>query len=88
MKGLFTMLSDTHPDAERVQIELLRRKTPEERFATAMHLTDALLQSSSDMIATLNPGLTPEELGVKRVEYYYGRELASQLRNYLKSRME
>ena len=28
------MLSDTHPDAERMQIELLRRMQPQERFRT------------------------------------------------------
>jgi len=82
------MLSDTHPDAERVQIELLRKKTPEERFAMTMNLTDATRRASRRMIASLNPGLTPQELIVKRVEYYYGNELASRLQNHLQERTE
>jgi hypothetical protein len=80
------MLSDTHPDAERVQIELLRRATPEARLGKALGLTSAMLSASRETIAALNPGLDQEELGVKRVELYYGKELAGRLSAYLKTR--
>jgi hypothetical protein len=59
------MLSDAHPDAERVQIELLRQMTPEQRFAKAMELTTATLNASREAIAVANPGLSPQELSVK-----------------------
>lgn len=82
------MLSDTHPDAERVQIELLRQATPEQRLATAQGLTAAMIASSRETIKALNPELSPRELDLKRVELYYGSELASQLRAYLAARQE
>jgi hypothetical protein len=77
------MLSDTHPDAERVQIELLRRTSPEERLGKALNLTSAMLRTSRQTIAALNPGLNEQELGIECVELYYGKELATQVRRYL-----
>lgn len=78
------MLSDTHPDAERVQIELLRQKTPMQRLGMALDLTDSLLRSSRQTIASRNPHLNAHELTVKCVELYYGKQLAAQLRDYLR----
>jgi hypothetical protein len=77
------MLSDTHPDAEKVQIELLRRATPEQRLRIAINLTATVVNLSRRTIATLNPELSPEELNLKWVELCYGKELASRLRSYL-----
>jgi hypothetical protein len=82
------MLSDTHPDAERVQIELLRRATPEQRLEKAISLSAALIDSSRQTIAALNPELNPQELNVRCVELYYGKALAMQLRDYLQIKME
>jgi len=82
------MLSDTHPDAERVQIELLRQMTGVQRLRKALDLTAVLVNSSRRNIAALNPGLNPQELDVKCVELYYGKELADQLRNYLRQKAE
>jgi hypothetical protein len=79
------MLSDTHPDAERVQIELLRRTTPEERFRKVASLTNALIDSSRRTIASKNPTLSPQQLSVRCVELYYGRALAARLREYLET---
>jgi hypothetical protein len=80
------MLSDTHPDAERVQIELLRQATPEQRFAKAVSLTNALIESSRRTIAARNPALTPEALSVLCVELYYGKTLAARFRECLETR--
>lgn len=77
------MLSDTHPDAERFQIELLRKSTPEERLARALSLTAAVVNLSRQTISELNPGLGPQELNIKCVELYYGQKLAAGLREYL-----
>jgi len=82
------MLSDTHPDAERVQIELLRRATPEQRLSRALSLTAAMVTSSRETIAAMNPDLSQQELNVKCVELYYGKALAAQLRDYLQKRRD
>lgn len=77
------MLSDTHPDAERVQIELLRKAGPENRLVQSLSLTATLVNLSQQAIAERNPGLNPQEFDIKCVELYYGKELASRLRDYL-----
>ncbi len=77
------MLSDTHPDAERVQIELLRKMTPEQRYYKVASLTNALIDSSRQTIAARNPTLSPEALSVQCVELYYGKALAARFRECL-----
>lgn len=79
------MLSDTHPDAERVQIELLRRKTPAERLAMARRLSDLVVRMSRQAIARRHPDWTPQQVKLAWIEMSYGRELADQVRDYLEA---
>lgn len=79
------MLSDTHPDAEKVQIDLLRKAGAVERLGMALSLTATVVNRSRQTIAKLNPDLDPQQLNIKCVELYYGKELAGRLRNYLKT---
>lgn len=80
------MLSDTQPEAERVQIELARRAAPAEKFAQVRSLTDLVVRLSRGAIARAHPGLSPEEVDLKWVELNYGKSLAAELREYRKQR--
>jgi hypothetical protein len=82
------MLSDTHPEVEKLQIELLRKATPSERLAKALSLTATLVGLSRQTIARLNPEATPQELDLKRIELYYGKPLAEKVKAYLKKEEE
>ncbi|MGD0654849.1 MAG: hypothetical protein ABSA16_10930 [Thermoguttaceae bacterium] len=77
------MLTDTHPEAERVQIELLRKKTVSERFALVRSLTAFTIDLSRRAIARANPDLSPDELRIKYIELVYGKELSQRVRDYL-----
>ena len=77
------MLTDTHPDAEKVQIELLRKKTVSERFALVRSLTAFTIDLSRRAIARANPDLSPDELRIKYIELFYGKDLAQRVRDYL-----
>ncbi len=77
------MLSDTHPDAERIQIELLRKMTPAQRLKKAIDLTNAYFRSTRQAIIEQNPDLNAQALCVKCVEFHYGKQLAEQVREYL-----
>jgi hypothetical protein len=77
------MLTDTDPEAEKVQLELLRRKTPGERFALMRSLTSFVTGLSRRSIAEANPGLNEKELQIKIIEIQYGKELAERVRSYL-----
>ncbi|NQT17699.1 MAG: hypothetical protein HQ582_33395 [Planctomycetes bacterium] len=77
------MLSDTSPEAEKVQIRLLQEASLQERFALVCSLTATAVSLSHRAIARANPHLSPEEVGIKFVELHYGKELAAGLREYL-----
>ena len=77
------MLTDTHPEAERVQLELLRKKTPAERFALMRSLTAFVTGLSRRSLMQANPDLSEADLRIKVIELQYGKELAQRVRNYL-----
>jgi hypothetical protein len=80
------MLSDTHPDAERVQIELLRRMSGAQRIAKMRAHTAMAIRLSRQAIARANPQLNEQEVILLWVEYTYGKDLAEGYRHYLESR--
>ncbi len=80
------MLSDTPPDIEQLQIELLRQKTVTERMALAGNLTHFVIQLSRQAIARQHPEWTQRQVDLEWVEVHYGRELAESLRADLESR--
>ena len=81
------MLSDTSPEAERVQIEILRRMSVAEKLGRVREWTRMLVRLSRDGLARANPGLDDRELNLLWVEHQYGRDLAVRLRNYLDKRL-
>lgn len=77
-------LSDTDPKAEEFQISLLRRASVAERFSRTRSLSRTVIQLSRRAIARVNPTLSERERDILFVEYHYGSELATRLREYLK----
>ena len=80
------MFSDTHPDAEKVQIDLLRKASNSERFGLMCSLTATAISLSRRAIARANPDLSPQEVDLKFVELHYGKGLSGRLRGYLETR--
>ncbi len=80
------MLSDTSPEAERVQIELLRQATAAEKIAQMRSMTTMAVKLSRRAIARANPTLSAQEVDLKWVELHYGKQLGRDLRNYLNDR--
>jgi hypothetical protein len=77
------MLSDTSPEAEKVQIELLRRATTSQRLGLALSLTSWAIEASKRAIARANPSFSAREVNLKFIEVHYGRELAENVRQYM-----
>ncbi len=80
------MLSDTHPEAEKVQIELIRKMSVGERLGIMRSMTATAIGLSRRAIAEANPELTGQEFELKCIELYYGADLAARVREYLKHR--
>ena len=77
------MLSDTSPQAEKVQIELLRRTTAAERLRRTFSMTALVMQLSRRAIARAHPNLSEEERGRKFIEVQYGKDLAQRIRAWM-----
>jgi hypothetical protein len=76
------MLSDTHPDAEKIQIELIRKASVAQRISMMRSLTSMLANLSRRGIAEANPKLDSREVDLRWVEISYGKPLAEELRSY------
>ena len=74
-------LSDSHPNAERVQLELLGSASVARRLALARSLSATAIQLSRRAIARANPDLSAQDLDLLFVEYHYGAALAECLRS-------
>jgi hypothetical protein len=80
------MPTDTHTNAQRLQIELLRKLSVAERFLKVRQLTAWTVGLSKRAIARANPDLTVAEVNLKFIELHYGPELAQRVREYLNDR--
>ena len=81
-----TQSSDTHPEAERVQIELLRKAGTARRLALGLSFSQDALQLAKTGIRRANPNATEEELSLIFIEVTYGKALADRVRAYVASR--
>lgn len=75
-------LSDTTPEAEAIQLRLLREKTPAERGAMALRLSAELARVSKRAIQRAHPEFSATQVGQYFVELHYGKKLADALRNH------
>ncbi len=78
-------LTDTDPEAGRVQMELLRRASPARRLHLALSLSHSVLALSREGIARRRPRASPEEIGLEFVRLHYGRDLADEVERHLRS---
>jgi hypothetical protein len=78
------MLTDTDPEAEKVQLDLIRQASVARRISLMRSLTAMLISLSRQGIAKSNPGMNAQEVDLRWVEINYGKFLASEVRDYLK----
>jgi hypothetical protein len=83
---MFTQSRDTHPEIERVQIQLLRQATPQRRLASGLSLSEEAMQIARQAITRAHPLASEQEQGLLFVEVTYGKDLADRVRHYLAGR--
>lgn len=72
-----TLSPDTHADAERVQIQLLRQMPPWPKLELVTHMTQTCYALALSGLRQRHPDASPEELGLRVATLTLGRELAS-----------
>jgi len=75
-----TQSMDTSPEAERVQIELLRKASPAKKFAIVSSLSQLLIEASRRNIRQVHPDVSEEEVHLISIERYSGKEPAERMR--------
>ena len=74
---------DTSPQAERVQIELIRQASVSERISRVRSLSQTVMFLSRRAIQRANPSLSEQEVDLAFVSNHYGEKLAKRLRVYM-----
>ncbi len=78
------MLSDTSPEAERVQIELLRRAGPGRRAELMSSLTNSCIQRAKASVRRAYPDADEVELQRRYIALQYDPALADAYANYVR----
>jgi hypothetical protein len=68
--------SDTSPETEAIQIDLLRKTPTWKRLRVAAEMSETIMLLSRIGVARRNPGATPAELRRLAAEVILGPELA------------
>jgi hypothetical protein len=74
---------DTAPQAEEVQIELIRQASVAQRISMVRSLSQTAMYLSRRAIQRANPTLSEREVDFLFVELHYGEDLADRLRSYM-----
>jgi hypothetical protein len=75
--------SDTSPEADRVQMELLRRAGETRRFGLCRSLTEMVVALSRRALRAQMPGASEQEILLRWVALQYGEPLAEGVRRRL-----
>ncbi|MCP4679801.1 MAG: hypothetical protein GY854_30780 [Deltaproteobacteria bacterium] len=81
-----TSHTDTHPTAEKVQIDLLRQASPRRRVALVRSLSRTVIELSRRAIRRANPDASEDEVLLIFVSLHYGEDLAAAVRHDLERR--
>jgi hypothetical protein len=78
--------TDTSPEAEAVQIELIRRMSGADRIRLTLELTNRHIRECKDAIRRNNPDFSEQDVMLAFVELNYGKQLADNVRAFSKDR--
>jgi hypothetical protein len=74
---------DTAPQAEKVQIGLIRKSSVSKRVSRVLSLSQTTMYLSRRAIQRANPLLSEGEVDIAFVANHYGEILAESLRSYM-----
>lgn len=74
---------DTAPQAEKVQIELIRESSVSRRVSIVRSLSQTIMYLSRRAIQRTNPFMSEREVDLAFVANHYGENLAERLRLYM-----
>jgi len=76
-------INDTNPEANEVQIQMLRRASTTERIARTCSLSSTVIKLSRRAIRRNRPAFSDCEVKLEFISLHYGKTLAEQVRRYI-----
>ena len=74
-----TLSADTHPQAEKIQIEIIRRMPPWKKMAIVDDLNETVKAFAVSGLKLRNPNASPEQIRRMLAELMLGSELADKV---------
>jgi len=74
--------TDTSPEALAVQLECLRKMTPQQRIQKSCAMTRQVRRMAFDAIRRRHPGLDEDAVQLLFIELTYGKTLADEVRRW------
>ncbi|MDP1562833.1 MAG: hypothetical protein Q8M16_15760 [Pirellulaceae bacterium] len=78
--------TDTTPEAEEVQLQLIRQMSPDQRVAMSLRMTNRLILECKNAIRREHPNWNEQEVGLAVIRVNYGDELYLAVKAYLSER--
>lgn len=79
------LTSDTSPEAEAIQVNLLKKAGLRKRFELMRSLTRTMIQLSRRALVRRNPDLTSAEVDYFFLSLNYGHDIACRVKRYLEA---
>lgn len=78
-----TQSIDTHSDAEKVLIALLRKASISKKLSQIRSLSQTTIQLSRRAISRANKNLNEEQVNLLFINYHYGKDLEKRVKKYI-----
>ena len=78
-----TQSIDTCPEAEKVLISLIRKKSIPEKLSQALSLSQTTIQLSKRAIARASKNSDADQINLIFINHHYGKDLAEQVKKYV-----
>lgn len=79
-------LTDTSPEAQAVQLECLRRMTPQQRVRQVCAMSGQVKRMAFEAIRRRHPEFSEDEVQMRFFELTYGADLAGDVRRWKERR--
>jgi hypothetical protein len=83
---MLSRLNDTNKNAEKIQLDLIRRASVTQRIHAMSSLSETTRSLSRRAILRANPDFSQQDIDIAFVDLHYGHELAERLKKYLESK--
>lgn len=80
--------TDTSPEAEAIQLDCLRRMTPQQRLSRTCALSQQVKRMAFEAIRRRHPDFSERQVQLLFIELTYGKDLAAEVKRWYEERVD